>query len=141
MEPAVWRVPRVVPGLKLAGAAALAALALLLGDGDPVRPGVAALAAAALLAWAGRDLLAPVRLAADAAGVWVPRGYAGRRRLSWTQVEGIRVDRRPRRGISTELLEIDAGDALHLFGRYDLGADPADVAATLRAAHRAATRA
>ncbi|ASW57221.1 PH domain-containing protein [Plantactinospora sp. KBS50] len=141
MGPAAWRVPRAVPGLKLAGAAAVLLLALLLGGGDPVRLGVAALAAVALLAWAGPDLLAPVRLAADAAGVWVPHGYAGRRRLAWAQVERISVDRRPRFGLRTGTLEIDTGSSLHLFGRYDLGADPAEVAAVLRSVHRNATRA
>ncbi len=139
MEPAIWRVPRVVPTLKLAGAAALLALALLFSDGDPVRLTVGAVAAAGLVGWAGRDLVAPVRLAADAAGLWVSRGYAGRRRLDWAQVERIDLDSRTRRGLRTGTLEIDTGDALYLFGRYDLGAEPADVVEVLRAVHRPAS--
>ncbi|MFC7547043.1 PH domain-containing protein [Plantactinospora sp. GCM10030261] len=140
MEPARWRVPAVVPGLKLAGAAALVVLAVLLADGDPVRPALGALVAAGLAGWAGRDLLAPVRLAVDADGIRVPRGYAGQRRLEWARIERIRVDSRSRRGLRSETLEIDAGDSLHLFGRYDLGAEPAEVAEALRAAWQAGAR-
>ena len=60
-------------------------------------------------------------------------GFAGRRQLGWAQIEAITVDRRGHRGLRTELLEIDAGDSLHLFSRNDLGADPEDVATMLRA--------
>jgi Bacterial PH domain len=63
----------------------------------------------------------------------VVTGFAGRRHLDWPQVEDVRVERRPRLGITTETLEIDAGETLHLFSRYDLGAEPADVAGTLNA--------
>lgn len=117
--------------MKLGGAAALLAIGLLLADGDPVRLALAALAAAALAVWGARDLLAPVRLEADPSGVTVVAGFAGRRHLAWSQIEGVRVDARPRLGIRTETLEIDAGDSLHLFSVYDLGVPPSEVAAVL----------
>ncbi|MEO3776747.1 PH domain-containing protein [Micromonospora sp. B11E3] len=131
---AQWRVPRALPVLKLAGAAALVGLGLLFAEGDQIRLGLAGLAAAALVGSALRDLLAPVRLAVDAAGITVISGFAGRRRLDWDAVEAITVDRRPRLGLAAEVLEIDTGDSLHLFGRYDLDAPPGEVAEALRAA-------
>ncbi|MGK5442560.1 PH domain-containing protein [Micromonospora sp. URMC 105] len=132
-----WRVPPALPVVKLVGAVALVALGLLLSDGDPVQVALTVAVAAGLLGWALRDLLAPVRLAADPAGVTVVQGYAGRRHLPWQVVEAITVDRRTRLGLSTETLEIDAGESLHLFGRYDLGAPPDEVAETLRAVRAA----
>ncbi|MEU8180670.1 PH domain-containing protein [Micromonospora sp. NPDC049044] len=129
-----WRVPATLPAVKLVGAAVLVALGLLFADGDPVRLVVAVLAAAILVGWAVRDLVAPVRLAVDPAGLTVIHGFASRRLLPWSTVEAIAVDRRPRMGLTSETLEIDAGDSLHLFGRYDLGATPEEVAAELRAA-------
>ncbi|MFG3706948.1 PH domain-containing protein [Micromonospora sp. NPDC047670] len=129
-----WRVPTGLPALKLAGAVALLALALLLDEGDPVQLGLAVVAAAALAGWAARDLVAPVRLAVDPEGITVVRGFAGYRRLPWSVVERVAVDRRARLGLTSEVLEIDAGESLHLFGRLDLGADPAEVAQVLREA-------
>lgn len=123
--------PRRLPAVKLGGAAAVLLLGLLLADRDVVRLVLAVVAAAALAGWAARDLVAPVRLEADETGVTVLAGFARRRRLAWSQIEGVRVDARPRFGLRTETLEIDAGDSLHLFGAYDLGAPPADVAAAL----------
>lgn len=128
-----WRVPASLPAVKLVGAALLVALGLLLADGDPVRLALAVLAAAVLAGWAVRDLVVPVRLAVDPTGLTVVRGFASRRLLPWSAVEAIAVDRRPRLGLSSETLEIDAGSSLHLFGRYDLGATPEEVAAELRA--------
>jgi hypothetical protein len=129
-----WRVPATLPAAKLAGAVLLVALGLLFADGDPVRLVVAGVTAAALAAWAARDLVAPVRLAVDPAGLTVIHGFAGRRLLPWSAVEGISVDRRQRLGLTGEILEIDAGESLHLFGRYDLGTNPEEVATALRAA-------
>jgi hypothetical protein len=80
-----------------------------------------------------------VRIAADAAGITVVAGYAGRRELPWRRIERIRVDNRPRFGLRTETLEIDAGETLHLFGAYELGAPPAEVAARLEALRAAST--
>ncbi|WP_281901801.1 PH domain-containing protein [Micromonospora humidisoli] len=129
-----WRVPPAVPAVKLAGAVGLVALGLLLADGDPVRLALAVAAAVGIAAWAVRDLLAPVRLAVDADGITVARGYAGRRYLPWEAVEAVTVDRRTRFGLTGETLEIDAGETLHLLGRADLGAPPAEVAEAVRAA-------
>ncbi|MEU6202851.1 PH domain-containing protein [Micromonospora musae] len=133
-----WRVPTSLPAAKVAGAILLISLGLLFADGDPVRLALAGLVSAALLGWAARDLVAPVRLAVDAAGLTVVHGFAARRELPWATVEAISVDRRPRLGLATEILEIDAGEALHLFGRYDLGDSPGDVARVLHMARTAA---
>lgn len=135
-----WRVPAVLPVAKAAGALVLVALGVLFQGDDTVRLALAGLAAAALAGWAVRDLVAPVRLAVDADGITVIRGFAGRRLLPWSAVEAIRVDRRTRRGLTAETLEVDAGEALHLFGRYDLDAPPEEVAEALRAARAAAGR-
>ncbi|MEU8386593.1 PH domain-containing protein [Micromonospora sp. NPDC048842] len=129
-----WRVPASLPAAKLAGAVLLIALGLLLADGDAVRLVLAILAAAVLVGWAVRDLVAPVRLAVDPTGLTVIHGFAGRRLLPWTTIEAITVDRRPRLGLTSEVLEIDAGESLHLFGRFELDTTPEEVAAALRAA-------
>ncbi|MFI0792177.1 PH domain-containing protein [Micromonospora rubida] len=131
-----WRVPALVPVVKLIGAAALVGLGLLFAEADRMRLVLATAGAVGLAGWAVRDLLVPVRLAVDPAGITVVRGLAGRRRLPWDAVEAITVDRRSRTGLSAEILAIDAGDSLHLLGRYDLGAPPDEVAEALRAAHR-----
>ncbi|MEV4627691.1 PH domain-containing protein [Micromonospora sp. NPDC049523] len=140
VTPTRWRVRPAVPTLKLTGAVVLVGLGLLLGGGDPVPIGVTVLAAAGLLGWAVRDLVAPERLAVDPAGVTVIRGFAGRRHLAWTQIERIVVDNRPRLGLRTDTLELDAGDSLHFFSRHDLGAEPGEVANALRAAKFSAVR-
>jgi hypothetical protein len=131
MDRISWRVPRKVPAAKLGAAAALLAIGLVFADGDVVRLVLAVAVAAALALWGARDLLAPVRLAADPTGVTVVAGFSGRRHLTWSQIERVRVDTRGRLGIRTETLEIDAGDSLHLFSEYDLGAPPAEVASAL----------
>ncbi|HEY7272586.1 MAG TPA: PH domain-containing protein [Actinoplanes sp.] len=128
-----WRIRPVVPVAKLLGAVGIVALVLAFGRDDPVQWFLAAAAGLGLAGWALRDLIAPVRLAADPDGVTVVVGFAGRRRLSWPEIERVRLDRRDRMGVRTNLLEIDAGDSLYLFGRYDLGAEPADVLASLLA--------
>ncbi|MGR6322718.1 PH domain-containing protein [Micromonospora soli] len=133
-----WRVPVILPVAKLAGALVLVALGLLFAGGDRVQPVLAGLAAVGLAGWGLRDLVAPVRLAVDPEGITVIQGFAGRRRLPWPAVEAIRVERRTRRGLTAETLEIDAGESLHLFGRYDLNAPPEEVAEALRAARAAA---
>jgi PH (Pleckstrin Homology) domain-containing protein len=126
-----WRVKPVLPVTKLMGAVALAVLAVAFAADDPIRWALAALIGSGLLVWAVRDLLVPVRLAADAAGVTVVTGFARRRRLAWSEIEQVRVDRSTRRGLSSELLELDAGEAIYLFGAHQLGALPEDVAAVL----------
>jgi Bacterial PH domain len=111
---------------------ALAVLVLLaLAGRDPTQRGVAGLVGLAVAGFLGRDLLARERLRADASGLVLVRGYAGRRRLSWAEVERVRVDERFRLGAQVRMLEIDAGTDIYLFSRYDLGVDPAEVAIVL----------
>jgi hypothetical protein len=126
-----WRIKPVLPVTKLMGAVAVVVLAVAFAGRDPVRWVLAAVVGVALVIWALRDLVAPVRLAADADGVTVISGFAGRRHLPWQQIERVRVDRRTHRGLRSEMLELDAGDALYLFSAHELGALPEDVAATL----------
>jgi hypothetical protein len=73
-----------------------------------------------------RDVIAPVRLAADAEGVTVVAGFAGHRRLPWSDIDRVRLDQRSRYGGRQALLEVDAGESLHFFSRYDLGMPPTD---------------
>jgi hypothetical protein len=126
-----WRIKPVLPVTKLMGAVAVIVLAVAFGSDDPVRWGIAIVAAIALTIWAVRDFLAPVRLAADATGVTVVAGFIRRRHLPWAAIERVRVDRRTHRGLRSEMLELDAGDAIFVFSAHDLGALPEDVAASL----------
>jgi hypothetical protein len=126
-----WRIKPVLPVTKLMGAVAVLVLAAAFGGPDPIRWGIAAAGAILLAVWAVRDLVAPVRLAADGAGVTVITGFARRRHLPWAQIERVRVDRRVHRGLRSEMLELDAGDAIFQFSTHDLGAQPDDVAAAL----------
>ena len=82
--------------------------------------------AAGLATYGLRDVLAPVRLAADADGVTVVSGFAGQRRLAWDDIERVRLDERSRYGGRRALLEIDEGESLHFFSRYDLGMPPTE---------------
>ena len=67
------------------------------------------------------------------AGGEVPVRPGGHREVPWSAVERVRVDVRHRLGLRSELLEIDTGETLHLFGASELGADCADVAERLAA--------
>jgi hypothetical protein len=125
-----WRVSPNLTVLKAAGAGAFALAAVVVSD-DPARAVVASLAAVALALFAARDLLVAVRLAADPAGVTVPRGFLGRQHLAWADIEAVRVDERRRFGAQRQLLEIDAGETLHLFSAHELNAPCTDVAAAL----------
>jgi hypothetical protein len=79
-----------------------------------------------------RDLVVPVRLAADATGVTVVTGFAGHRHLPWTAVERIRLDERRRLGVRAQLVEVDVGETLYLFSAYQLSAPCEDVVDELR---------
>jgi PH (Pleckstrin Homology) domain-containing protein len=127
-----WRVSGGLVALKVAGVVVFAVVAAA-SLGDRVRLVMALVAAVALGAYAVRDLVAPVRLRADAEGLTVASGYAGHRRLGWAEVAAVRLDQRYRLGARSMLLEIDAGEALYLLSRYDLGAPCDEVAAALRA--------
>lgn len=126
-----WRIRPVLPVTKLMGAAAIVVLAAAFAGADPIRWAIAAITAVGVSVWALRDLLAPVRLAADPSGVTVVAGFARRRHLPWSAIERVRVDRRTHRGLRSEMLELDAGDAIYLFSTNDLGAQPDEVAAAL----------
>ncbi|WP_235828582.1 PH domain-containing protein [Actinomadura rubteroloni] len=128
-DAAVWRVPPAHTVLKFAGAAAVALVAVFAHD--TAGSLLAGVAAAGLAALALRDVLAPERLRADAAGVTVVAGFAGRRRVAWPEITGIEVDERRRALVRSRLLEIRTEDDLHLLSAYDLGADVADVAGEL----------
>lgn len=133
--------PPVQLWLKIAGAVVLALLAAypaLVGT-DRLQVLVAGAAAVGLAAFALRDLVAPVRLEADAEGVTVVAGFARRVRLPWSQIEAVRVDVRSRYGIRSAHLEIDAGEALYVLGANDLGAAPEEVAPVLDALRSGST--
>lgn len=121
-----WRVPVRIPVGKLVVVAVFVLLAAVAAT-EAWHAAVALLAAAGVAAWAARDLLVPVRLAADEAGVTVVVGFARRVRLPWSQVERVRVDVRRR----SRLLEVDTGEQLHLLSRYELDEDLDEVAARL----------
>ncbi|OLE21922.1 MAG: hypothetical protein AUG44_26145 [Actinobacteria bacterium 13_1_20CM_3_71_11] len=111
--------PRLT-AVKVAGAVIFLLLTVAFA-GDLGREFFGGTATALLAVYAARDLVAPRRLAADAEGVTVVSGFAGRRRLAWSDIERVRVDTRSRLGTRSELLEIDTGDRIHLFSGYDLG--------------------
>lgn len=122
-----WRVPTRYVVLKAAVTVAFATTGLLLGR-DQVSLFLTVAGTAALLAYTLRDLLAPVRLAADEAGLRVVSGYCGHADVPWSEIERIRVDVRRRLGLRSETLEIDTGERLHLFSAAELGAEVTDVA-------------
>jgi hypothetical protein len=126
-----WRVASSPTLLKFAGALLLAAVAVLSGD-ERERLLLAGVGALALGVYGLRDIVAPVRLSADAEGVTVVSGFARRRRVLWREIERVGLGEHRSLGLSAEILEIDAGESLHLFSRYDLGAPCAEVAETLR---------
>lgn len=94
------------------------------------------IAALGLAGYGLRDLLAPVRLQADSEGLTVVSGYAGHRRLPWSQIDRVRLDRRRRFGANSDFLEVDTGRSLYFFSRYDLGVDPAEALETIQQIRR-----
>jgi hypothetical protein len=129
-----FAVPAKVIAVKFAVAVLLVALSLL----APTRLAfwVGLLAAAAVLAYAVRDLVARDRLVADADGVVAVRSFATRRRLTWDQVERLAVDSRLRFGARSELLELDAGEEIFQYSRYDLGVAPEEALEALEAVRK-----
>jgi hypothetical protein len=125
-----FRVDGRLTAMKVAGALVFLLIAVAF-RGDPARSVFAGLAGLLAGGYAIRDLIAPVRLSADADGVTVVSGFTARRRLAWNQIERVRVDQRRRLGTRSEMLEIDAGENLHLFSSYDLGVTPGEAARTL----------
>jgi hypothetical protein len=117
-----YAVPTGVIAAKLVFAALLLALTVFLAVHEQVVIGVIATLAAA--AYAARDLVARERLRADRDGLTAVRGYAGHTRLAWSDLEQMTVESRLRLGARTQTLELDAGEAIFQFGRYDLGTEP-----------------
>jgi hypothetical protein len=128
-----YRVDRRLTALRAAGVLIFALVAVF--RTDPTILTFAVVAAAVLAAYTVRDLVAPVRLAADADGVTVVAGFAGRRRIPWSEIDRVRVDERRRLGTRSELLEVDTGEQLYLFSSYDLGAPCWEVTRTLGRMH------
>jgi Bacterial PH domain len=129
-----WRVSPPLTWTKLAAVVAFALVAFIYRD-DPMRAFVAGVGAVLIGVYAARDVIAPVRLAADQDGVTVVSGYATRQHVPWADVERLRVDRHSRLGLRAEMLEIDTGDSVHLFSTYDLNAPCSDVEESLRQLH------
>jgi hypothetical protein len=136
----IWSPAAGLVGLAWAGAAAAAAWCawLAMSGTDPAGLLLAAVATLALGLAALYGTRVRPRLRVDAAGVTIG-GLAGPRHHSWAQVRDVRVRSVRRLGLNSTLLEIDVAEVdgteqLKLFGRLDLDADPADVAAAIAAA-------
>jgi hypothetical protein len=132
--PLSYRVAAWVVLTKFALAAVFALAALLANGRTPMI--IAALAAVGMVVYGLRDVVARERLRVEADGLTVVHGFAGRGRLGWDQIERVRVDERLRLGVRTQLLEVDAGDWIGLYGRYELDAEPEAVVAAIDAARR-----
>jgi hypothetical protein len=130
-EPRRWGVPARYPLLEGAGAVVFAIVAGTIAD--PTAKAVAGLAAILLAAFAVRDRVARIRLAADRTGLTVVHGYAGQRHFAWPEIEAVKIDNRPRFGVSRPLVEIDAGEQLYLFSRRELGEEAEQVVRDLAA--------
>lgn len=126
-----WTTSLSAVAIALVGVVAAVALALFSS-----RTGVVfwSLVALCLTTFAGHVLRARPRLSADACGVTV-RGTLHTYRLEHGQLRVLvrRTNRLGREGLLLELDGIDTGgeERLLLLGRFDLGADPADVLAQL----------
>jgi hypothetical protein len=125
-----YRVDPRLTAVKVGGFVIFALAALTFRD-DRAKLAFTAVAALVVGVYALRDLLAPVRLAANRQGLTVVRGYAGHRDLEWGEIEGLRLDERRRLGTRSAALEIDTGDHLYLLSPYDLGTDPAEAVEAL----------
>ena len=125
---------RFVPDARitaLAGGGCIAGIVLALRSA-PMGRALFAVAAVVLACYVVGDLLFRPRLEADRDGVRV-RSPLAKADLVWAQVEAIRADERTRYGLRAVTLEIDSGDAVLVLSRRALGADPVQVARTLRA--------
>ena len=135
-----WSPPKVVPAALAAGGLLLGAVTVVLDDAGRVLVGAAALL---LLLLAVRDVLLRPRLAMADDGLEV-RTLTGRRVLPWGLLR-VRVRTGRRWGTTVSTLELDTAagpeedGVLVVLGRWDLGADPADVAAALGQSGRGGT--
>ena len=125
-----WRVPGRNMAPKIVALVAFATVGAF-SLGDPPRMLCVAVGLVVAGAALVRDVMAPVRLAADQTGITVLSGFSGLRHLPWTDIERIRTDRHQRMGRTIRLVEIDTGETLHLFGAAELGAEPEEVVAIL----------
>jgi hypothetical protein len=125
-----YRVDGRFTAVKIAGFVIFALAALAFHD-DRAKLAFTSVAALVAGGYALRDVLAPYRLSADRDGVSVTSGYAGTRRLAWSEIERVRLDERRRLGTRSAALEIDTGDHLYLLSAYDLATDPADAVEAL----------
>jgi hypothetical protein len=123
---AQWRVDRTMLVAKILGIVAFAAIPQVF-EFNLTSRWFGGVVAVALALYAIRDLVVPVRLAADQEGVRVVVGFAGHRDIPWADVDGLRLDPRRRAGF----LEIETATSLHLLSRYDLSMLPADALAML----------
>lgn len=119
-------------------AAAAWCATLWIAGGDAPGRLIAGVTGLGLLGWAVFATRARPRLRVDSDGVTV-RGLVGARHVPWPFVEQVHVVRHRRFGRDVAMLEIDAtsatgDDQLMVFGRFDLGADPGDVAPLVEAA-------
>jgi hypothetical protein len=126
-----FSVPRSIMLVKFAVAVVLA-LGALVVDNESQNL-VLLVAAAGVAVYAGRDLFAGERLRADAEEVIAVRGYSSRRVLAWSEIERIRVYATSRLGTRSEMLEVDTGDEIFLFSRFDLGVHPDEALGALEA--------
>jgi hypothetical protein len=131
-ESVTWRVDKRLTVGKWAGAV-IFALAAVLGFPDPGQVIVVGIAALLLAVLAVRDLAAPVRLAADPAGVTVSTGFAGRRSIAWAEVAKIKVDARKGVFLRSQVLELDVNDNLYFFSVNELSTPCDEVADQLMA--------
>ncbi|RIJ69406.1 PH domain-containing protein [Nakamurella silvestris] len=114
---------------------ALAVLWLLLAESGPDKffAGVLTLAAAATTV---AGLMMRRRLVVSEHGLRVGT-MSGVKLVAWGQVHRIEITTRRHLGIGSEMLHLDLDeDGLFIFGRIDLGADPEDVARTLKQIRR-----
>ncbi len=121
------RTYRPRPALLIAGLAiAVIAGIVAIFDTDPLDRVVAVTGALALLL--GVLLGYRRRLVTGPRGLLVG-GLGGTRIIPWSQVHDVSTVKTGRLGVSTSSIEIDlVDDSLLVFGRTDLGADPAEVA-------------
>ena len=127
-----WRIKPVLPVTKGMGAVAVVVLAVAFAGRDPVR-WAAGRRGRGRARRCGRCAISSRRSAwrrTPTASRW-SAGFARRRHLPWAQIERVRVDCRTRRGLRSELLELDAGESIYLFSAHELGAMPEEVAAAL----------
>lgn len=137
-----WSPPAGLVGTAWAGAVAAAVWCLLLvGTGDMPGLLLAAVATVGLALAALYGTRARPRLVVDVDGVTVG-GLAGPHHLPWSQVGTVRAQAVRRWGRDSVMLEMDVvapdgTERMLVFGKLDLGDDPEDVAAAVRAARPA----